>query len=394
MDLIASGKLDVLNLVTHRFPIEQAAEAYELITGKKDEPFMGVLLTYPQAEQKTESKRTILTAASRSPEGSVRLGVLGAGLFANAVMLPAIQKQKDIQLVGIASSGGVHASHSAGKFGFGYAASDSSELINDPDINTLAILTRHDSHVPLVLKGLQAGKHVFVEKPLAVNPEQLQELEEYIKKNSSDMPLLMTGFNRRFAPLAQELTKFLAGRQAPLFAHYRVNAGALPLTHWQHDPVQGGGRIVGEGCHFIDFLAFLAGGAPVSVSAHGLPDNGRCREDVVSMTFTFPDGSVGVVDYLANGDKAFSKERVEVFCAGKVAVLDDFRSLETVQNGRRKVQKSTMRQDKGHFNEWQAFVSAIQTGGPAPIPYEQMLGVTRASFAAIESLRTKGEVGI
>ena len=275
VDLIASGKLDVLDLVTHRFPIEQAAEAYELITGKKNEPFMGVLLTYPQAEEKPESKRTILTAASRNPEGSVRLGVLGAGLFANAVMLPAIQKQKDIRLVGIASSGGVHASHSAGKFGFGYAASDSSELINDPEINTLAILTRHDSHIPLVLKGLQAGKHVFVEKPLAVNPEQLQDLEDYIKKNSSGMPLLMTGFNRRFAPLALELAKFLAGRLEPLFAHYRVNAGTLPLTHWQHDPVHGGGRIVGEGCHFIDFLAFLAGGAPVSVSAYGLPDNGR-----------------------------------------------------------------------------------------------------------------------
>jgi predicted dehydrogenase len=204
----------------------------------------------------------------------------------------------------------------------------------------------------------------------------------------------MTGFNRRFAPLAQELSIFLAGRQEPLHAHYRVNAGTLPLTHWQHDPVQGGGRIVGEGCHFIDFLAFLVGASPVSVSAHGLPDNGRSREDVISMTFTFPDGSVGVVDYLANGDKAFPKERVEVFCAGRVAVLDDYRSLETVHNGQRKVSKSAMRQDKGHFNEWQAFANAIQAGGPAPIPYDQMLGVTRASFAAIESLRTKKEVGI
>ena len=394
VDLIAAGKLDVLKLVTHRFPIEDAAEAYDLITGKQNEPFLGVLLVYPQSEQEVEKRRISLAPGTHWPEDSIRLGVLGAGLFANAVLLPAISKQKDIQLVGIASSGGVHARHSGDKFGFNYAASDSEELINDPNINTLAILTRHDSHVPLVLKGLQAGKHVFVEKPLAVNPEQLQELEEYLDKNSSDMPLLMTGFNRRFAPLAQELSIFLAGRQEPLHAHYRVNAGTLPLTHWQHDPVQGGGRIVGEGCHFIDFLAFLVGASPVSVSAHGLPDNGRSREDVISMTFTFPDGSVGVVDYLANGDKAFPKERVEVFCAGRVAVLDDYRSLETVHNGQRKVSKSAMRQDKGHFNEWQAFANAIQAGGPAPIPYDQMLGVTRASFAAIESLRTKKEVGI
>jgi predicted dehydrogenase/threonine dehydrogenase-like Zn-dependent dehydrogenase len=394
LDLIESGKLDVLKLVTHRFPIEKAAEAYDLITGKQDEPFMGVLLTYPQSEQKTEGKRIPLNPAARKTESSVRLGVIGAGLFANAVMLPAIQKQKDIQLVGIASSWGVHARHSGDKFKFGYAASESGELIIDPDINTLAILTRHDSHVPLVIKGLQAGKHVFVEKPLAVNQQQLGELEEYMEKNSSNMPLLMTGFNRRFAPLAMKLAAFLADRQEPLFAHYRVNAGVLPLTHWQHDPVQGGGRIVGEGCHFIDFLTFLAGAAPLSVNAHGLPDNGRSREDVVSMTFTFPDGSVGVVDYLANGDKAFPKERVEVFCAGRVAVLDDYRSLETVHNGRRKVSKSAMRQDKGHFNEWQAFASAIRAGGPPPIPYEQLLGVTRASFAAIESLRTKNEVRI
>jgi len=394
LDLIASGKLDVLRLVTHRFPIERAAEAYDLITGKQDEPFMGVLLTYPKNEQKSEGKRISLNPETRMAEKSVRLGVVGAGLFANAVMLPAIQKQKDIQLVGIASSWGVHARHSGDKFKFGYAASESGELINDPDINTLAILTRHDSHVPLVLKGLQAGKHVFVEKPLAVTLEQLQELEEYMDKNSSSMPLLMTGFNRRFAPLAQELSKFLAGRQEPLFAHYRINASALPLTHWQHDPVQGGGRIIGEGCHFIDFLAFLAGAAPLSVTAHGLPDNGRSREDVLTMTFTFPDGSVGVVDYLANGDKAFAKERVEVFCAGKVAVLDDYRSLETVHNGRRKVSKSAMRQDKGHFNEWQAFASAILTGGPPPIPYEQLLGVTRASFAAITSLRSNQKINI
>jgi len=395
VDLIASGKLDAGALITHHFPIEQAAEAYELITGKRDEPFLGVVLTYPAQESKpAAANRIILNPARTGAQASVKLGVLGAGLFANAVLLPAIKKQKDIQLVGIASAGGLHARHSGGKFGFGYAASNEDELINDANINTLAILTRHDSHTALTIKGLKAGKHVFVEKPLAVDQAQLDELEALLRSGGDDLPLLMTGFNRRFAPLVQKLAAFLAGRHEPLVAHYRVNAGRLPLTHWQHDPLQGGGRIIGEGCHFIDLLTFLVGEPPCTVSAQGLPDGGRYHEDVVSMTFTFSDGSLGVVDYLANGDKAFAKERVEVFCAGRVAVLDDYRSLEMVQNGNRKVLKSALRQDKGHFNEWQAFIAAIRSGGPAPIPYTHLLGVTRASFAAIQSLRDNKKVDI
>jgi predicted dehydrogenase len=395
VDLIASGKLDAKALVTHHFPIEQAAEAYGLITGKRAEPFLGVVLTYPEQAGKPASTRRIsLTPARTTEQASVKLGVLGAGLFANAVLLPAIKKQKDIQLVGIASAGGLHARHSGSKFGFGYAASHEAELIDDPNINTLAILTRHDSHAALTLKALKAGKHVFVEKPLAVDQAQLDEIEALLRSGGDDLPLLMTGFNRRFAPLMQKLAAFLAGRHEPLLAHYRVNAGALPLTHWQHDPIQGGGRIIGEGCHFIDLLTFLVGEPPSAVTTHGLPDGGRYREDVLSMTFTFPDGSVGVVDYLANGDKAFAKERLEVFCAGRVAVLDDYRSLEMVQNGSRKVIKSALRQDKGHFNEWQALIAAIRSGGPAPIPYAHLLGVTRASFAAIESLRSGQKVDI
>jgi predicted dehydrogenase len=199
------------------------------------------------------------------------------------------------------------------------------------------------------------------------------------------------GFNRRFAPLAVQLAGFLADRSEPLYMHYRVNAGYIPLNHWTQDPLQGGGRIIGEGCHFVDFLTFLAGAAPVSVCAHALPDGGRYREDNVTMTFTFPDGSLGVVDYLADGDKAFPKERVEVFCGGRIAVLDDFRSLETVRDGRRRRVKSALRQDKGHLAEMQALVEAVRSGEP-PIPYEQLIGVTRATFAAVESLRSSGQV--
>jgi predicted dehydrogenase len=206
--------------------------------------------------------------------------------------------------------------------------------------------------------------------------------------------LLTVGFNRRFAPLARQMGAFLARRNEPLVAHYRINAGYIPLTHWTHDPQQGGGRIIGEGCHFIDFLTFLVGASPLTVSALALPDSGRYREDNAVLTFTFPDGSLGTVTYLANGDKAFPKERVEVFSGGRVAVLDDYRSLETVQNGRRQVHRSRLRQDKGHHAEWEAFTAAITSGGPPPIPYEHLCGVTRATFAAIEAIRCGGIVPI
>ena len=386
--LLESGKLKVESLITHRFPIEKAPDAYEIITGKRKEPFLGMLLTYSEKVEVKSEK--VQFSVSNGQSSVVRLGVLGAGLFANATLLPVIKRNKDVELVGIASSGGLHAQHSARKFGFAYATSSDDEIINDPNINTIAILTRHDTHAELVVKTLQAGKHVFVEKPLAISSIQLSVISDQLL--ITDNCLLMTGFNRRFAPLAQLLHSSLFTRHEPLYMHYRINAGYIPLNHWTQDPAQGGGRVIGEGCHFVDFITFLVGQVPLSVSAHALPDNGKYREDNVSMTFTFPDGSVGVVDYLANGHKAFPKERVEVYCGGRVAVLEDFRSLEMVQDGRRKVVKSALKQDKGHAGEWQAFVKAIREGGQPPIPYEHLIGVTKATFAAVESLRAQGPV--
>lgn len=387
VDLLSSGKLQVQPLITHRFRIEQATEAYDVITGKKAEPFLGVLLTYESAESDVRSARVEFRTLTANRTTHVALGVLGAGLFANATLLPAIKKYRQIKLVGIASASGLHAQHAAKKFGFAYAASNGDEIINDPNVNTVAILTRHDTHAELALKALQAGKHVFVEKPLALNGDQLSAISEQLF--TSHESLFTVGFNRRFAPLAQSLASFISLRTEPLRVHYRVNAGYIPLNHWTHDPGQGGGRIIGEGCHFIDFITFLVGAAPVSVSAVALPDGGKYREDNVSMTFTFPDGSVGVVDYLANGDKSFPKERIEVFCGGKIAVLDDFRSLEMVHDGKRKTIKQA--QDKGWKDEWVTFAKAIREGSKPPIPYEQLIGVTKSTFAAVESIRKNGE---
>jgi predicted dehydrogenase/threonine dehydrogenase-like Zn-dependent dehydrogenase len=389
VDLLVSQKLQVKSLITHRFPIERAAEAYEIITGKKKEPFLGVVLTYPEAVSSAPVSRVtfpIHQAPGTGKRDTVTLGILGAGLFANATLLPAIKKVPGIALVGIASAGGLHAQHSARKFGFAYATSNNDVILNDPAINTVSILTRHDMHAGLVARALQAGKHVFVEKPLAITQEQLTEVTQILADNQRT--LLTVGFNRRFAPLARSLQAFLAVRTEPIYMHYRINAGYIPANHWTHDLDQGGGRIIGEGCHFVDFLTFLAGTAPVSVTATALPDQGRYREDNVSMTFTFPDGSVGVVDYLANGDKSFPKERLEVFCGGRIAVLEDFRSLEMVHNGHRTMVRKE--QDKGWKDEWVSFANAILTGGQPPIPYEQLIGVTRATFAAVESLRQMG----
>lgn len=384
LNLMASGKLKVKPLVTHRFPIEEGVKAYDVITGKKKEPFLGVILIYPEGGRKEERKVNFPLASRPTQHATVKLGVLGAGLFANAMLLPAIKKAGDIQLIGIASSGGLHAQHSGKKFGFQYATSSDDEIINDPNINTVAILTRHDSHAELVVKALKAGKHVFVEKPLAVNSDQLSVISKQLRK--TDNCLLMTGFNRRFAPLAQHLSSFLLPRTEPLYVHYRVNAGYIPLNHWTQDPEIGGGRIIGEACHFIDFITFLVGAPAVSVTAHALPDNGKYREDNVSMTFTFPDGSIGVVDYLANGDKSFPKERVEVFCGGMVAVLDDFVSLQVIKGGKRKVERGA--QNKGHVAEWKAFARSIREGGEPPIPYEHLVGVTRSTFWVMDAIRT------
>ena len=391
IELIATGKLKVKPLITHRFPIEQAAHAYEVITGKKKQPFLGVLLTYPEFPGEVkEAKGINFDIQPIKPSSHVTLGVLGAGLYANATILPVIKKINDVELIGIASSGGLHAHNTGKKFGFKYATSSDEEIINDPNINTIAILTRHDNHADLIVKGLKARKNVFVEKPLAININQLSLVIKQLLKTKNN--LLTVGFNRRFSHFAQQLSSFYFGRTETMHVHYRVNAGYLPTNHWTQDPKIGGGRIIGEACHFVDFITFLVGTSPVSVSAHALPDNGKYHEDNVNMTFIFPDGSIGVVDYLANGDKSFAKERVEVYCGGKIAVLDDFRSLELVKDGIRKTYKGS--QDKGWKNEWTAFEESISKGGQPPIPYDQLIGVTNATFAVNESLRNACEVRI
>lgn len=392
LTLLAEDKLDISSLISHRVAIEEGARAYEIITG--DQPYLGVLLTYE--EQDLPHERRILNTAAPSvrirPDEILALGVLGAGNYALSTFLPVVKRIGGIVPVGIVSASGVSAHYAARRFGFGFAASEAETLLDDPVINMIAILTRHHLHSQQIQAAIQAGKHVYCEKPLAVNTEELKQIEQMLQ--GENRPLLTVGFNRRFAPLAQHLKAFVDTRHEPLYMHYRLNANVLPKGHWLLDPEVGGGRIIGEACHFIDFLTFLVGESPVEVLTQGLPDGGVYSEDNVIMTFRFPDQSLGLVSYLANGDKSFPKEYLEVFFGGQVATLHDWRLLATVAKGRRKMKRHLLRQDKGHSNAWRAFLAAVQGQGELPIPYEQLLGVTRASFAALESLRSGKRVEI
>lgn len=385
IDLLGSGKVNVNALISHRFPIERAPKAYELISSPQS--FLGVLITYPTTRAKAAAKKIEVTSKPIA-KGKIGLGVLGAGNFARNTMLPAVKGLRDLELIGIASASGRPAADLARRFGFRYAASDEQQILKDRNVDVVAVLTRHNLHASQTLAALRAGKHVFCEKPLALNEKELRAIERTLAKH--DAPRLTVGFNRRFAPLAVELQKFLGGRSQPLAAHYRVNAGPLPPYHWLHDPARGGGRLLGEACHFIDFLIFLAGQPPISVAAQALPDDGEYRQDNFQVTLRFADGSLGTLTYLANGDRSLPKERLEVFCGGKVAVLDDFQSLDMTADGQTRTVRRA--QDKGHRQAWKVFLASLQRTSQPPIPYDQLFGGTRATFAAQQSLETGREV--
>ncbi len=389
LQLLADGKVDVGALITHKFPIAEAGLAYDLIAGKSEEPVLGVLISYPELAEET---RRFTVASKNKPAAlaaaeSISIGMLGAGSFATSTLLPTIKRVGGVNLTGVCAANGSHAHYSAKKFGFQYAATDEDSLIADVAINTVVVATRHHLHARQVLAALKSGKHVFCEKPLCLNEGELREIVEVVEDKQSDAKssLLMVGFNRRFAPLAVRFKSFLSEIREPLALHYRVNAGFIPADHWLNDPEQGGGRVIGEVCHFVDFLSFLVGAAPVEVHAQSLANPGKYSNDNVICSLRYADGSQGTISYLANGDKSYSKERIEVFGGGAVAVLEDFRRLELVDKGRKQVFRSLLRQDKGHRGEWEAFVAALRDGGESPIPLAEIATTMLATFALEKS---------
>ncbi len=337
--------------------------------------------------RRTQLKRSSLRGreALRSAAAkSVAVGLLGAGAFATSTLLPAMKSISGLDLVGVCTANGSHARRAAAKFGFRYCSTNDTKIIEDPAINTVVIATRHHLHAPQTLTALQNGKHVFCEKPLCLTEDELAAIVESCS-GSGPQPLLMVGFNRRFAPMVQRMKKFLSEIHEPLALHYRVNAGYIPPDHWLNDPEQGGGRIRGEVCHFVDLLCFLAGAVPTEVQTRALENPGRYSGDNVVIALQFANGSQGTIGYFANGDRSFSKERIEVFGGGAAGVLEDFRLLELVRHGRKQTFRSRLRQDKGHRGEWEAFASAIRGGAASPIPFDEIVSTTLTTLRAAES---------
>ena len=387
LDLVAAGRVNVARLVTHRFSIEDGERAYQLISGETQEPYLGILLRY-DTERELERRIAVRSGAKAGQTAAAaapRVGMIGAGLYAQGMLLPHF-KAAGVSFRAITTAGGVTARDIAEKYGFEYCASGADEILSDAEVNLVVVATRHDLHAELARRSLAAGKHVFVEKPLALNDEELDAVLE-VAQNSAGR--LMVGFNRRFSPLARAAREFFAGRQSPLSISYRVNAGRLARSHWLQDPVEGGGRIVGEVCHFVDLMHFLTGAVVTRVYAEAVESRNAeaVDEDSVFVTLRFADGSNGAIAYLSEGDKAMPKERVEILGEGKSFVLDDFRSATLYRNGREEATKPR-RQDKGQADETRVVCDVVSKGSEAPIALDDLAATTRATFRILESLRT------
>jgi predicted dehydrogenase len=386
LDMMADGRLAPSPLVSHRFDLADAQQAYELVVGNA--PSLGILLKYPTLEQQsneTLTKRSVqLHVESHAPASNVVTGFIGAGNYASAVLVPAFRNAQ-ARLKTIASDSGVSGAQAARRFGFDETTTDTKGLLADPSINTVVITTRHDSHARFVCEALSQSKHVFVEKPLSIDEAGLDAIEAAYAAAAKQgaAPMLMVGFNRRFAPQVQKIKNLLTDSPVPKAFVMTVNAGAIPADHWTQDLSTGGGRIVGEACHFVDLLRFLAGNPIIAHSADAMAS--ECG-DTVTLNLRFADQSIGTIHYFSNGNKSFPKERLDVFCGGRVLQLDNFRKLTAFGwSGFRKM--NLWRQDKGQTACAQAFVTAIATGAQAPIPYEELLEVSRVTLALAKQVQ-------
>ncbi len=380
LDLLASGRLDVAPLISHRFALERAVEAYDLLSSGG--PSLGILLQYPGAARQPEGaleRRTVsLLERSHSAPGKANVAFLGAGNYAGRVLIPAF-KAAGATLETVVSGGGVSAVHYGHKHGFAQASTDVAAVLGDASVDTVVIATRHDAHARQVLSALRAGKHVFCEKPLCLTLDDLASIES--EATSRPGQQLMVGFNRRFAPQVVKIKQLLTAVAEPKSFVMTVNAGAIPADHWTQDKAVGGGRIVGEGCHFIDLLRHLAGARIVAHHVVGMGDHPAVEitDDKATITLEFANGSFGSIHYLANGDKGFPKERLEVFCAGRVLQLDNFRKLRG-WGWKGFSRMNLWRQDKGQGACASAFVAAVKQGASCPIPFDEILEVSRASI--------------
>jgi len=388
LELLAENRVLVEPLITHRIPIEEAGRAYGLLG---DPDAVGVILQYPASsptigEPLGVEPLPIEPRPAPAPQGSsVGVSFIGAGSFAQEVLLPILKRVGGLEFRGVVTASGVSARWAGDRFGFSFCTSDPEAVWRDPGTHAVIIATRNHLHAALVEKGLAAGKAVFVEKPLCISEDELDAVvrAHQMAESSGRSPLVMVGFNRRFAPSVQAVRAFLASARPPFTLHYRVNAGRLPDRSWVADPQEGGGRIISEFCHFVDLSAFMVGAAPVAVFARSV----RGGEDDVVATLTFANGSLATIGFYSNGDHSCSKERLEVFGGGGGAVMEVFRRGWLVRGGRRRrIGGFWPRQEKGHREEMQAFLEAVRRSSPSPVPFEEAVRTTRATFAIRESL--------
>lgn len=377
--LLENRSVDVKPLITHIFDIGQAEKAYDIVTGKVQERSIGILLKYPEIEEKHEGE---ILGPSAMPKEAVGIGVIGAGSFAQKFLIPYVQAHGP--LIALADSRGIAAKSVGEKFKFRSYSSDSQEIITAKDITAVFIATRHNSHGDLAVAALDAGKNVYVEKPLTIYEADLARVKEACRRQGAGR--LMVGFNRRFAPLARQAKLLFHDLSEPLVVNYRVSAGFVPKDHWTQTD-EGGGRILGEICHFVDFMQFMVRANPERVFAECVssPNSKMKNQDNVAITIGFGDGSVGLITYLACGDRLLPKERIEIFGGGKSFIIHDFRSAESFVNGRRKKIKEP---GKGHKEEMELFIRSIREGRPSPIPLESILFTTATAFRVVDSLQT------
>lgn len=390
LDLASAGRLELAKLISHRFPIERAEVAYELIETAR-EPYLGIAIEY--SERVEQSRSRVLKLASTPKGGACGVGLLGAGDFARGALLPALESIPAARLEVLCSARGVSAAHLGSKLGFATATSDEREVFDNPRVDALFIVTRHDQHARQVVEAVRAGKHVFVEKPLALNERELDRIEDELAEVER-AGLVMVDFNRRFSEPAQIARNLVAGIREPLTVSIRVNAGAVPLGHWIHSP-SGGGRIIGEACHAIDLATYLTGAIPTRVFAEsvGSADTVAVSDERCFITLRHANGSVSNIAYLSGGDPSFAKERIEIFGGGQVVLMDDFRLVIYASGGK---QKTAWRgpQDKGHRAALAKFFQAVAHGGPAPISWAELRSTTLTAMLAVRSLREGGPLDV
>jgi len=380
IDLIDKQSVNVGMLTTHTFSLQHALQAYDIISGKNPEPHLGIALTY---SDDAKHETMIAVHAKSSSRTGTKLGFIGAGSFAQAQLLPPLRSM-NVQCMGVTTSNPANALSVAKHFGFAFSGTNSDEIISHPETDMIFCATRHDSHARYVLSAIQAQKPIFVEKPLCIERTELEDIRNAVHSTNGRV---MVGFNRRFSKPFKDIKQFFGECTSPLSIMYRINAGAIPLSSWIQDPKQGG-RIIGEACHFIDTMVFLTGAKPIEVFAKALSHDSRhiAHHDSAHIMIRFSDGSIGTILYLANGDASIDKEYCEVFAEGKSAIMKNFTSV-TFASGK-KNKSVSYDGKKGHAEEVKAFVNAVQSGNPMPISFQEIMDVSEASIAAVESMNT------